>query len=291
MLDIYQHLPQIISPIAFSIGSFNVRWYSISYLVGFLVTYLFLVRNLKNNNLKKDAQIFNDQFPISNKNQKIQNTILDFLLVNFFASFIGGRIGYVLLYDFSYFISHPLSIISPFASGKLTGFYGMSYHGALLAVILASFIFFRIKKINFWVWADLVTPAAALGYFFGRLGNFLNGELYGRATNSKLGMYFLSDPKVLRHPSQVYEAIGEGLILFFLIFKIRKIKLPTGSLFASYLIGYSIIRFMLEFFRQPDKQMGFYFDIFTFGQMLSFLMFGVGIILLVSLNKEFIKSE
>lgn len=291
MLNFYQHLPQIISPIAFSIGSFSVRWYSISYIVGFLVIYSVLVNGLRNNDLKKDAQISNFKFQISNKNKnpKIQNTILDFLLISYFSALIGGRIGYVLFYDFSYFVSNPFAIFSPYKNGNMIGFYGMSYHGALLAVILTSYIFLRVKKINFLAWADFIIPAVPIGYFFGRLGNFLNGELYGRVTDSSLGMYFLADPKILRHPSQIYEAIGEGLILFALILTIKKIKFRTGSLLAIYLIGYSAIRFLLEFFRQPDSQLGFYFGLFTMGQLLSVATFAIGLIIFIKINKNLLK--
>lgn len=287
-LDLYQHLPIFIDPIAFSIGSFNVRWYSISYLLSFFSAFLVLSYMVKNSEFKKDAQISNFKFQILNKSFELQTSylVIDFLLVVFFSALIGGRIGYVLFYDFPYFISNLFLIISPIQDGKLVGMYGMSYHGALLAILLASVIFLRIKKINFWAWADITVLAVALGYFFGRLGNFLNGELYGRVTNSKLGMYFLADPKNLRHPSQLYEAFLEGLILFVFLWWLRRFKFPRGALFCIYLIGYGLARIIAEFFRQPDPQIGFIIGFFTLGQLLSFLMIMIGGVLLIKITRQ-----
>lgn len=295
ILDFYQHLPQYIDPIAFSIGSIPVRWYSLSYIAGFVVVYFFM-RWIMENDTSKAAQIFNFQSasrqaisnkilnPKSKNNKKIQNTkyyirntILDFLLVAFFSALIGGRIGYVLLYDLSYFYQHPLSIVSVYKDGNLTGIYGMSYHGALVGVLAGGYMFARIKKIDFLRWADFVAPAAALGYFFGRVGNFLNGELYGRATTSPIGMYFSSDPNQLRHPSQLYEASLEGILLFVILWKMRKYKLPKGVLFAVYLVGYATARIFSEQFRQPDPQIGFIFGFLTLGQVLSLVMVAIGV--------------
>ncbi|EKD58689.1 MAG: hypothetical protein ACD_56C00069G0003 [uncultured bacterium] len=272
VLDFYQHLPQHIDPVAFSIGSFAVRWYAISYAAGFLVTYLVLSWRLKNGEFDETVQV-------ADKKNEFANSalIVDFLLVAFFATLVGGRLGFVLFYDFSSFISNPLSIISPFVGGKLVGIYGMSYHGALIGVLIGSYFFTKFKKINFLGWADFVIPAAPLGYFFGRIGNFLNGELYGRATESSLGMYFLTDQVILRHPSQLYEAFLEGLVLFFVLWRIRKIKLVKGSFLFLYLIGYGTLRILAEMFREPDPQIGFVLSQFTLGQILSFTMIAGGV--------------
>lgn len=276
--EFYQHLPQLISPIAFSIGSFSVRWYSIAYILGFGVVYLILLWRVNNDDIKKIIKISDFQ---------ISNLILDFLLVGFFSSLIGGRIGYVLIYNFPYYWQHPREIILPFASnGEYIGLFGMSYHGALLGVLLGSLIFLKIKKINFFAWADFVVPAVPLGYFFGRIGNFFNGELYGRITNSAAGMYFANDQAHLRFPSQLFEAFLEGILLFILLWRLRKKNIGSGFLFTCYLIFYSLLRFCGEFFREPDPQLGYFLGWITLGQLLSFLMLVSGIIVLFKIKKN-----
>lgn len=216
----------------------------------------------------------------------MQNLIFDFLLYSFIAALLGGRIGYVLLYNFSYFWAHPLAIISPYdiASGQYVGLYGMSYHGALLGVILAIAYFCKNNRLSFWRWADFIAPAIPAGYFFGRVGNFLNGELYGRITTSPLGMYFAQDPTTLRHPSQLYEAFGEGILLFVILWTLRNKKFKPGTLSLLYIMGYGIVRFFLEFFRQPDPQVGFLLNYFTLGQILCVAMVIMGTIFLTRIK-------
>ncbi|HOX10490.1 MAG TPA: prolipoprotein diacylglyceryl transferase [Candidatus Moranbacteria bacterium] len=324
MVSWYQNLSLHIDPIAFTVGSFSVRWYAISYLVAFLTVYCLLKWRVKHDS-QIIAQISNFQFPISKQFSNIksqilneiqdtkyyiQNTILDFLLVAFFLALIGGRIGYVLLYNFTYFINNPISIIWPFENGNFVGLYGMSYHGGLVGVLIGSWIFLRVKKINpapsrscdlssqqtknlsgrcginFLAWADFVVPAVPLGYFFGRIGNFLNGELYGRITNSSLGMCFANNQTILRHPSQIYEAVLEGLLLFAILWKLRNKKLPKGWLLAIYLIGYGILRIIGEQFREPDPQIGLLLNFFTLGQLLSVGMIFLGAGILVLKNSK-----
>lgn len=271
MLSFYQNLPLHISPIAFTIGIFSIRWYALSYLVGFGVVYGLLMFRIKRGEIP--ASISNFKF-------KISNLVTDFLLVSFFSALAGGRIGYVLLYNLPYFLEHPIAIISPYENGNFTGIYGMSYYGGLIVVVVGTYIFLRIKKINFWEWADFVIPAVPLGYFFGRVGNFLNGELYGRVTNSQWGMYFAGDQTVLRWPSQLIEAFLEGIVLFAILWAMRKKEMPKGSLFAIYLIGYGFFRILAEIFREPDPQIGLLLNHFTLGQLLSLLMIiGAGFLL------------
>ena len=268
LLAWYQHLPLDINPIAFSIGFFSVRWYGLMYLVGFAVVY----RLLK-------FRMVKGEFPVSTP-----NLVTDYLLVAFFSALIGGRLGYVLFYNAQYYLANPLAIISlyDFQSGKYVGIFGMSYHGALLGIIFGSYLFLKKKKINFLEWADFVIPAAALGYFFGRIGNFLNGELYGRITGSPLGMYFGADYEHLRHPSQLYEAFLEGMLLFVILWNLRNMKFKKGTLFGIYLMGYGLVRIFAEQFRQPDPQVGFLWNHLTMGQFLSFAMTLGGAFLLVS---------
>ena len=268
--------------------------------MGFLVGYFFLRWRIKNIRLNKGFQFFNSQDVSSQEDgaiseqvlekkfeEKMQSILLDFLLVIFLFALIGGRIGYVFFYDPAYFFAHPLSIISPFdLNGTFRGIFGMSYHGALLGALLGSFLFLKKRKISFFAWADFVAPAIPLGYFFGRIGNFLNGELYGRATNSFVGMYFQSDLGRLRHPSQLYEALLEGLFLFLILWKFDKKKMRKGLLFSFYLIGYGLVRILVEFFRQPDAQIGLLLGFFSMGQVLSLVMIFFGFFLVVLIRSK-----
>ena len=278
MLNWYQHLPSQINPIAFAVGSFSVRWYGIMYLIGILTIYGLLC-----------LRIVKGEFPdLKLKNNSLAfNLILDYLLVAFFAALIGGRLGYVIFYNPAYFLINPLAIVSPFnESGSVIGIYGMSYHGALVGIITGSYFFLKRKKIDFLLWADFIIPAAAAGYFFGRIGNFLNGELYGRITNSPIGMYFAQDSLQLRHPSQLYEAFLEGFVLSVILWNLRNKKFQKGFLFGVYLFGYGAVRIFVEQFREPDAQLGLFFGHFTMGQLLSVTMIIFGIYLLVWKNKN-----
>jgi len=271
MLSFYQHLPEHINPIAFSIGSFSMRWYSVMYLVGFSLVYYLLVYRIKTD--KKLSEIFNFQFSTLStgrqvfnetqnsklKNSKLENSkfkiqnylIIDFILYTFAGLLIGARLGYVLFYNLSYYIQNPLVIISPFENGNFVGIFGMSYFGGLVGIIITSIIFCKKNKIDFWQWADFIVPAIPAGYFFGRIGNFLNGELYGKATDHFWGMYF--GDGMLRHPTQLYEALLEGILLFFILWFLRNKKKFSGYLLLVYLIGYGAIRFFVEFYREQDQ--------------------------------------
>jgi phosphatidylglycerol:prolipoprotein diacylglycerol transferase len=257
MLEAYQHIPELINPIAFSIGFFSMKWYSIMYLVGFAGVYFLLLYRIK----KGENEFI------------LKNDLQDLMLYLITGLLAGARLGYVLLYDASYFFQHPLSIIFPVdqSSGEFSGIAGMSYHGGLIGIIIAGAIFARKHKFNFWRLADFVVPAIPAGYFFGRLGNFLNGELYGRATGVSWGMYFPNDILGLsRHPSQLYEAFFEGLVLFAILWLLRnRASVVSGRLLSLYIIGYSVFRFCIEFFREPDSQVGIIFGYLTIGQILS----------------------
>jgi len=199
---------------------------------------------------------------------------------------IGGRLGYVLFYDFKYFAANPLRIICPFDISNglhYVGISGMSYHGGVIGVILVSIFFCQKYRINFWRFADLLCPAIPLGYTFGRLGNFINGELYGRVTTVPWGMYFPLDPThQLRHPSQLYEAFFEGILLFIILWSLRKRKFFGGFLFCLYLIGYGLVRFFIEFVREPDSQLEFIFGPFTMGQILCACMILGGTLIIMN---------
>ena len=163
----------------------------------------------------------------------------------------------------------------------------MSYHGGLIGILLAVSWYVRKSKINYWEVMDLYVPVVPLGYTFGRLGNFINGELFGRVTTSPIGMYFPQAPeKALRHPSQLYEALFEGIFLFAILWGLRKKSIPEGAMLALYIIGYGTVRFFIEYFREPDAHLGFVFASFSMGQVLCALMIAGGIGLYLYLWKQ-----
>jgi len=255
----WNRIPEHINPNIFEIGTFQIRYYSLMYLVAFTITYLLVLHRLKN-----------ERYEYS------KNTIQTYFLYAISGTMIGGRLGFVLFYDLTYFIAHPLRIICPFdyTNGfRYIGLFGMSYHGGLLGVILSSLLFCYRRRVNFWRFADLVSPAIPLGFTFGRIGNFLNGELYGRVTSVPWGMYFpLGETRQLRHPSQLYEAFFEGIFLFIILWSIRKKRYFDGFHFCFYVIGYGIVRFCIEFVREPNPGLGSIWHLFTMGQILCIIM-------------------
>lgn len=263
-INVWQNLPSQISPTLFSIGSFQLRYYSLMYIVAFALVYILVLYRIKHEKYEYTAE-----------------TIQDYLVWAMMGVIIGGRLGYVLFYNFGYYFQNPLEIILPFdfSSGiKFTGISGMSYHGGALGVAAVSVYFCIKQKISFWRFADLFVPAVPLGYTFGRIGNFINGELFGRVTTVPWGMYFPLDPaRQLRHPSQLYEAFFEGIVLFVLLWLIRKRSRFDGFLLGVYVCGYGFVRFVIEFFREPDYQLGFVLGFLSMGQVLCLLMFFSGL--------------
>jgi len=268
-LSWWQHIPEYINPNIVKIGSFQLRYYSLMYVVAFAIVYLLVLYRLNNERYKYSKEIIQSYFVWA---------ILGVV--------IGGRLGYVLSHDLKYFASNPLRIICPFDFSNgfhYIGISGMSYHGGVIGVILISIFFCHKYRINFWRFADLLCPAIPLGYTFGRIGNFINGELYGRVTSVSWGMYFPLDPMhQLRHPSQLYEAFFEGVFLFIILWNLRKMKCFDGFFFSLYFIGYGLVRFFIEFVREPDTQLGFILGPFTMGQILcAFMIFGGIFIMLI----------
>ncbi len=258
-ISFWQNLPSQISPTFFSIGSFQLRYYSLMYIVAFTLVYFLVTYRIK-----------------KEKYQYTTETIQDYMVWAMLGVIIGGRLGYVLFYNFGYYLQHPLEIILPFdfSNGvRFTGLSGMSYHGGLLGVAAVSIYFCLKHKINLWRFIDLFIPTVPLGYTFGRIGNFINGELYGRITTVPWGMYFPLDPlQKLRHPSQLYEAFFEGIVLFILLWLIRKRSPFDGFLLGIYICGYGFVRFFIEFFREPDSHLGFVLGFFSMGQILCIFM-------------------
>jgi len=263
----WQELPYKISPYLFQINGFQVRYYSLMYIAAFVCVYLLTAYRLKTESwtIQKDM-------------------LYDFFVWAAMGVILGGRLGYVVFYDFSYFLDHPLRIILPFdlSNGfKFTGISGMSFHGGLIGVVVVFYLYCRKHKINIWDFSDLICPAIPLGYTFGRLGNFINAELFGRPTSLPFGMYFPTDiSHTLRHPSQLYEAFFEGIILFLLLWSVKRHPLAKHRIFALYLLAYGFIRFLIEFIRQPDSHLNYPWLIFTMGQILCTGMVVAGIALL-----------
>lgn len=266
--SIWSHLPEHINPTIFSIGPIPIRWYGTLYLTGFLIVYLLVVYKIKSENL-----------------QYTTKTISDLVIWAIFGSLIGGRLGYVFLYDFKYFCDNPLKIFLPFGGSSgvdYIGISGMSYHGGVIGILFVCILFCYKRRIDFWHLGDLIISIIPLGFTFGRLGNFINGELYGRVTTSSWGMYFpLDSTNQLRHPSQLYEAFFEGLLLFVILWNLRKKKCFDGFIISMYFIGYGIVRFFIEFVREPDAQLGLILGYFTMGQILCLCMILSGFIIML----------
>jgi phosphatidylglycerol---prolipoprotein diacylglyceryl transferase len=254
--NFWHTLPGRIDPVIFELGWFRPQYYGLMYIVAFAITHYLALTRVKHEN----------RFHISTEQvQDISTTII-------LGIIIGGRLGYVLFYNFSYYLEHPLEIILPFQFNNgitFTGITGMSFHGGLVGTLLGVWFYIRKSHLDFRDLADLYAPVAPLGYTFGRIGNFINGELYGRVTSLPIGMHFPMAPgNQLRHPSQLYEAFFEGIFLFVVLWNLRKRKTPRGAMLAFYLMGYGVVRFCIEFTRQPDAHLGFIWLSFSMGQLL-----------------------
>jgi phosphatidylglycerol:prolipoprotein diacylglycerol transferase len=264
----WQHMPERIDPVIFEIGNFKLQYYGMMYLVAFGITYLLALYRIK----KEDRW----HLPVEHLQGLLTAMIIGLI--------IGARLGYVVFYNFSYYLAHPLEIILPisFKGGMhFTGISGMSYHGGLICTIIGAWWYIRKHRLDFWQMADLILPCIPAGYTFGRLGNFINGELWGRTTDAPWGMYFPTGGPVLRHPSQLYEAFGEGIVLFAVLWTLRnRINIP-GAMLPIYLMGYGIVRFLIEYLRQPDEHLGFVLFSLSMGQLLCAAMILAGIMVLI----------
>jgi phosphatidylglycerol:prolipoprotein diacylglycerol transferase len=248
-----------IDPILVELGPIRVGWYGLMYVFGFLFSYL-LVR----------YQIKRKDFGIS----KIEVENLYFYLI--LGLIIGARLGYVLFYDLKFYLSHPFEAFAIWHGG-------MSFHGGLIGVLIVGIFFSWKNKKSFWKIADLVIVTAPIGLGLGRIGNFINGELFGRVTQVPWGMIFPKGGSLPRHPSQLYESALEGGVLFLILWFLKNKKLPTGGLFAIFLSLYGAFRFFVEFFREPDAHLGFILGPFTMGQILTAFMIVGGVILFLYL--------
>ncbi|MCX5872552.1 MAG: prolipoprotein diacylglyceryl transferase [Deltaproteobacteria bacterium] len=247
-------------PVILKLGPLEFRWYGLMYLVAFGVAYLIIKKEL----IRKNGPI-----PVEAAGDLLFYLILGLLL--------GARIGYVLFYNLPVYLEQPKEIFAVWHGG-------MSFHGGLIGMIMFGLIFSIRCKAPFWELADIGALAAPMGLMLGRIGNFINGELFGRPTNLPWGMIFPGAGDVPRHPSQIYEAILEGPILFLILWILRtRVKRP-GSILAIFLMIYGLFRFIAEFFREPDPQLGFIFSGLTMGQILCLVMIGSGVALFTHLN-------
>ncbi len=272
----WQQLPGRMSPVLIGIGPLQVRYYGLMYLAAFATVYFLVQYRIRNE----------DGFAIS------KQQVTDLITAMIIGLILGARLGYVFFYNAGYYLIHPLEIILPFefSNGiRFIGISGMSYHGGLIGVALATGYYCRRNKVSFWETADLFLPAIPLGYTFGRIGNFINGELYGRITTSPIGMRFPAAPgSDLRHPSQLYEAFFEGIFLFCILWFTRRLPKPAGVSLGMYLLGYGLVRFFIEFFREPDAHIGFILGSFSIGQLLCFMMIAAGVAFIL---RPFIPSK
>ena len=251
-------------PVAFDFFIFKIHWYSLSYIFGILLSWLYARKIIKKLNIS------------SNKYHTISYKDFDDLIPYIIMGIIlGGRLGYVFIYNFEYYINNIVKIFFIWEGG-------MSFHGGLVGVICSVVIFSKNRKVNSFYYLDIISVVAPIGLFLGRIANFVNGELYGRETSMPWGVIFPKIDDITRHPSQIYEALLEGLLLFLLLnfFALRKkIILSNGAISGLFLVLYSIFRIASEYFREPDIQIGFLLFGFTVGQILSFIMliFGIAI--------------
>ena len=254
-----------LDPVLFDFGFLVIRWYSLAYIFGILIGWWLGKRII----LKKFKNL-NFNFHIKEFDNLITYIIISMLL--------GGRIGYILFYNFEYYLSNPFDILKIWEGG-------MSFHGALIGVILGTYSFAIKKNIPTFFLLDIIAFVAPIGIFFGRIANFINGELIGKTTDVFWGVIFPKIDNSLRHPSQLYEAFFEGIVLFIIMYSIlfRK-NYKTGTCSYMFLIFYGIFRTFSEFFREPDSQIGYLFGPISMGMILSFLMILAGIIILLKKN-------
>jgi phosphatidylglycerol:prolipoprotein diacylglycerol transferase len=253
-----------ISPVVIHIGPIALRWYGLMYAAGYTLGYF-----LAGHRIRRGWTVLTPS---------ALDSLIGYLVV---GMLIGARLTYVLIYDYGAYAAHPLQVFALWRGG-------LSFHGALLGMAIGCALFAYRRRIPLLEITDLVTPCGAPGLFFGRLGNFINAELYGRPTNVPWAMIFPTDPLgVPRHPSQLYEAVGEGALLGAFLWWLDRVARKRGRYragidTAAFLIGYGVIRFLIEFTRQPDVQLGFVLGMLSMGQVLCALMIIAGAVLLVA---------
>ena len=249
-------------PVAFQIISFEIRWYSLAYIAGIIIGWMLCKKVL----IQK-----------SDINEKFD----DYITYLVIGIIIGGRLGYIIFYNFNYYINNFFDIFKVWEGG-------MSFHGGLIGIIVASILFSKKNNQDSFLYMDLVSLVAPIGIFFGRLANFINSELYGTPTDIPWAVTFIQVDNLSRHPSQLYEAILEGVILFIILmyFKNKDYLKKPGLISGLFLIFYSLFRFFIEFVRVPDEQLGYLIFELSMGQIISLIFFVIGIILFYLKNEN-----
>ena len=256
-------LYQSLSPVAFTIGSFSVRWYALAYLAGFVLTGVVIWRTQRRWGL---GLTMDDVFSV--------------VIGVVFGVIIGARLFYVIFYGAGYYLEHPLEILATWNGG-------MSFHGGLVGAVVGGGIVCWRLGISLPTVCDMGVIGAPLGIFFGRCANFVNGELWGKETTLPWGVMFESGGDVYRHPSQLYEAVLEGLVIFVVLWALsRRVPArPQGTFMGTFLVLYGVFRFLIEFVRVPDEQLGYLFGPITMGQLLSLPLVVVGAVMLVAAHR------
>lgn len=253
--EIYQHL----NPVALALGPLQIRWYGLAYLAGFVLGCVVMYRRQKYWGLGLTI-----------------DDLMSVVVSVAFGVIVGGRLGYVLFYGAGYYLEHPLHILA-LSEG------GMSFHGGLVGSIAAGWLACRQLRLSFLTMCDLVVQAAPVGLFFGRCANFVNGELWGKPTDLPWGVVFETGGGVARHPSQLYEALLEGLVMFVVLWALsrRRPARPQASFIGTFLLLYGVFRFTVEFVRVPDAQLGYLAGWLTMGQLLSIPLVIAGVVVLI----------
>ena len=249
-------------PVAVQIFSLEIRWYSLAYILGIVLGWVYCKKKLITDH-------------------RVLNLFDDFITYLIVGVILGGRLGYALFYNLKYYLENPFEILMVWNGG-------MSFHGGLIGVIIASRLFSNKHNINQFIFLDLVALSAPIGIFFGRIANFINSELIGRATDLPWSVQFILIGNIKRHPSQLYEAFFEGIILFLLLryFFTKNYLESPGKISALFLVFYSLFRFLAEFFRAPDTQIGYLILNLTLGQLISILFLVAGTLLFYLKNNE-----
>tara|TARA_Y100000590_G_scaffold310237_1_gene350534 strand:- start:265 stop:1074 length:810 start_codon:yes stop_codon:yes gene_type:complete len=260
-------------PVFIDLGFLQIRWYSLAYIGGIILGWVYANKIIKKINFKAP----NFKFIKS-------NDIDELIIYLIFGIVLGGRLGYVIFYNFEYFSNNIIEIFKIWHGG-------MSFHGGLLGVAISILIFSKLKKNNFFKYSDVIACVAPIGLFFGRLANFINGELFGKISNVPWAVIFPEGGNFSRHPSQIYEAILEGVVLLFILNFLATKKLlllKPGYMSGFFLIIYSIFRIFSEIYREPDTHLGYFLNYFSMGSLLSCvtLIFGFLIIFFIKKNEQ-----
>ena len=258
-------------PVLIDLGFFQIKWYSIAYIMGIILGWAYALRIIKK--LQNNTESF----------EPIKRSDFDDLLIYLILGIIlGGRLGYIIFYNLDYYIQNSFEIFKLWQGG-------MSFHGGLIGIIVAIFIFSKNKNTNFFKYSDIVACVAPIGIFLGRIANFINGELFGKISTLPWAVIFPNGGNIARHPSQIYEAILEGFVLFILInfLALKKhLIIKTGYVSSFFLIAYSILRIFSENFREPDQHLGYFFNYFSMGTALSILTLISGFLIIFFIKKN-----